>query len=453
MAAPQIAGLAAAFISARRDYLDTVPADARADVIRAHLTSAAVPLTDAETGLPLSPRAQGAGCITDETAFAAMSVTLTGETGRTAAELGDRLPVGGEIVFPLTLANTGAEAVTLSLSAVMTTEGYYAEDGETYVSGRPEAVPGEIRFSADALTVPAGESRTVTVTLLPDADFLAARAEVFPNGLYLEGFVTAAEDGVHKASLPFFGFVGNWDDAPILDGGDWDGYISYYGGQQLLIKNTNGTFREAGDDSSLFAFSPDGDGVAESVVWRLYPLRHAAGCRVGIFAEDGTAVAEYAYTAAEKTYYSDTGLLYHELSLWDGTDALNEHYFWPDGKYVARITVHSFTAAFQTVEIPLTVDTVSPEITVTGEGDTITAAAFDTGVLTSLSVYLPDPGKAGENLYETAVTGTEGTLTLTAAFPAGAEYLYIRAEDAAGNVTVTRAYADAYTDTDKEDAV
>lgn len=447
MAAPQIAGAAAAFISARRDYLNAIPAAERVGVIRAHLTSAAVPLTDAETGLPLSPRAQGAGVL-DNTA--AMTLTLTGETGRCAVELGQRLPA--QVVFPLTVTNTGADAVTLTLTAVMTTEGYYKQDGVYYVSGKPEKIPGEIRFSAETLSVPAGEARTVTVTLVPDPDFLEKRAEIFENGFYLEGFVTASVSGEHAASLPFFGFYGNWDDAPILDGGDWDGYVSYYGGQQLLIKNTNGTFREAGGDSSLFAFSPDGDGISESVVWRLYPLRHAKGCRVNIFAEDGTAVAEYAYTAAEKTFYNDAGLLYHELSLWDGTDALNEHYFWPDGKYVARIEIHSFTGAVQTVEIPLTVDTAAPEITVSREGDVLTAAASDGGALTVLSVYAPDPEKPGENLYETSVTGTDGTLTLTAAFPEGAKYLYIRAEDAAGNVTVTRLYADAYNDTETEDA-
>lgn len=450
MAAPQIAGLAAGFISARRDYLNALPAAERVGVIRAHLTSAAVPMTDAETGLPLSPRAQGAGLLTAGTEVSAMTVTLTGDTGRTAVELGDRLFADGEAVFPLTVTNTGADAVTLTLSAVMTTEGYYKQDGVCYVSGKPEKIPGEIRFSAEALSVPAGESRTVTVSLLPDEAFLEDRKEIFQNGFYLEGFITAAVSGEHAASLPFFGFCGDWDDAPILDGGDWDGYVSYYGGQQLLIKNANGTFREAGDDSALFAFSPNGDGIAESVVWRLYPLRHVKGCRAEILAENGTAVAEYAYTAAEKSYYNDAGLLYHELALWDGTDALNEHYFWPDGKYVARIEIHSFTGAVQTVEIPLTVDTEAPALTVSREGNILTAAASDGGALTSLCIYLPDPEKPGENLYETAVTGTDGTLTLTAAFPEGAKYLYVRAEDAAGNVTVTRCYESAETETETE---
>ena len=391
MAAPQIAGLAASFIAARRDFLSAVPAEERAALIRAHLTSAAVPLTDAETGLPLSPRAQGAGVLTDDADVTAMTVTLTGDTGRTAVELGDGLPAGGEILFPLTVTNTGAEAVTLSLTAVMTTEGYVTRDGVHYVSGKPEKVPGEIRFSAQELVVPAGQSRTVTVTLTPDPAFLTAWGEIFPSGFYLEGFVTASQGGVHTASLPFFGFFGDWDAAPILDGGDWDGYVSYYGGQKLLMQNDDGTSRDAGEDSSLFAFSPNGDGVAESVVWRLYPLRHVAGLNVEILTEDGDPVAEYAYTAAEKSYYNNKGLLYHELLLWDGTDALNDHYFWQDGKYVARITVHSFTAAVQTVEIPLTVDTAAPEITITREGDTITADAADEGTLTALSIYLPDP--------------------------------------------------------------
>lgn len=73
--------------------------------------------------------------------------------------------------------------------------------------------------AVEAVTVPAGETMTLTARIqLTEADkqYIAAS---FPNGMYVEGFLyvnSTDEDGVNL-QMPFVGFYGDWSDAPIFD--------------------------------------------------------------------------------------------------------------------------------------------------------------------------------------------------------------------------------------------
>lgn len=71
--------------------------------------------------------------------------------------------------------------------------------------------------------VPAGETVTVTVTIvLSDAD-KEYMDTYYENGIYVEGFVTltAGTEGALDLSLPYMGFYGNWSDARVFDTGWW----------------------------------------------------------------------------------------------------------------------------------------------------------------------------------------------------------------------------------------
>ena len=71
------------------------------------------------------------------------------------------------------------------------------------------------------VTIPAGGSITVNVTVQLSEEDMAYMDEHYVNGIYVDGFVRAyaqSEEAV-DLSLPFVGFYGNWHDAPVFDTG------------------------------------------------------------------------------------------------------------------------------------------------------------------------------------------------------------------------------------------
>lgn len=442
MASPQIAGLAASYLSL---YGDQYEKEERAAAVRAALMSSAAVLTD-EDGVPVSPRAQGAGLIAKGVSAADMTVSVLSQNGMARVSLGgDMLDKTGIFSFTVTVHNHGRNPETLTPHLSVITEGAEEKDGVWYTTNTSVRVPAAVTFDTDSLTVAPGASEALTVTVTPDPDFLSENGRIWENGFFLEGFLTLVNaDGDPAASIPYVGFCGDFTAAPILDGGDWDGFESFYGGQFLYLRNDRGTMRPAGSASSLFAFSPNGDGAGERVFFRIYPLRHISRVLISVTDADGESVYTSSHGSAPKTYMSDDGLTYAELFLWDGTDGDNDRYHFPDGQYTVTAVFYSYTGAVQTLEIPLSVDTAAPTLTVTGEDGVLEAEAADGEMLYSLRIYAPNTENI-ENPYllDTSVTETKKTLHLRTKIPAEAEYVYVRAEDCAGNVTIVRYYPES----------
>ena len=65
-----------------------------------------------------------------------------------------------------------------------------------------------------SVTVPANGRTTVNVTVNVSG-YAATLNEKFPNGAYIEGFVTLAGDV--NLSVPYLGFYGDWEKASVLD--------------------------------------------------------------------------------------------------------------------------------------------------------------------------------------------------------------------------------------------
>jgi len=80
-------------------------------------------------------------------------------------------------------------------------------------------------LDAQALCVAGGETAVVNVSVAVSEDYKAALDYYYPNGIYVEGFtfLDGLNEGTVSLSLPYLGFYGDWDEAPILDTGDyWD---------------------------------------------------------------------------------------------------------------------------------------------------------------------------------------------------------------------------------------
>ncbi len=72
-----------------------------------------------------------------------------------------------------------------------------------------------------SVTVEPGETVTVNMTIKAGMELMAYIEENFEAGIYLEGYINLkAEEGV-DLSVPFLGFVGDWDYVPMFDKGFW----------------------------------------------------------------------------------------------------------------------------------------------------------------------------------------------------------------------------------------
>ena len=451
MATPQITGMAAAFIAQNKEILSEMEKSERPGYVKAALMSRAEPLLY-NGDIPYSPRGQGAGVLRTLPG----DVLLTGEDRRGSLIFGD----GNTGVFPLaiTLRNRGEETKTLTLRCETITDHAIEQEGVWYVDGTPERVPATTRVElSDRITMDedghilctlgAGESTSVYLEITVDPAYMESHGKIFTNGFYLEGYVIAEENGVHEASIPFLSFAGDWTSAPAVDGGDWDGYESYYGNQNIH-QEMEGTSVIAGitDEgvlSELFMFSPDGNGSADRIFWTLYPLRHIEECTVTVYDEKGEQVYENVGYALSKSHMDEGNLLHSVLHLWDGSDGFNEQFIWQDGQYVIEVQLTSFSGGTQTVSIPMQIDTEKPAITsVTEEDGILRVTVADNSYLRELRIYLPtgEDAYAVNEIMKPDYDKNVHTAEITAEIPAEAEYVYVRAEDYAGNVTVVRHY-------------
>ena len=450
MAAPQIAGLCAAFMGANRQVLDTLDPAQRSAFVKMCLMSSAEPMRD-ETGVPYSPRGQGSGILRDISG----TVFMMSEDGWGSLTLGDGNT--GEFSLAFRLVNTGEETATLRLRCDIITDGAVEMGDVYYNTYLPEKVPATTRIDLNEsiyldgetgeilCTLSGGEETVIRLDVVVDPAYMESHGAVFENGFYLEGYAVAETvDGAHVASVPFLSFAGDWEAAPLLDSGDWDGQESYYGEQLVYLDGDRMAFcageTEDGVFSRLFMFSPDGDGTADSTFLSLYPLRHIESFTVEVLDTDGEVIYETAGPSIPKSFVDEGRLTYTLLPLWDGSDGFNEKFVWEDGEYIIRLTFTSFGGRKQVMEIPMILDTVKPTVTVTVDADGITAQGEDDGYLKELKIYLPE-GEDAYALHETLAPAPDThSASLTASWPEGAEYVYIRAEDYAGNVTVIRQY-------------
>ena len=162
-------------------------------------------------------------------------------------------------------------------------DGVAADDVQAYL----DALVGNesvADLADESLCVMPGETAQVTVTVELDSDSRAYLDAYFPNGGYVEGytFLTARNEGAVDLSLPYLGFYGNWDDAPMIDNGDyWDLlnaaegevvgnqywnvlWTNFYGQASYYYPGANVYVDEPVDPAHI-SVSPNGDGYFDTV--------------------------------------------------------------------------------------------------------------------------------------------------------------------------------------------
>ena len=183
-------------------------------------------------GLPYAVRKQGAGLANLNNSAATKAYIITydkdgKEMNTSKLELGDDPSKTGVYTMKFSVKNFGDTDLTYTVGAYVMTEGVSdtkTNDGKTTVTEQGYLLDGATISVAgasegNAITVGAGKTVDVTVTVkLSDAD-KKYLDDSFANGMYVEGFITLdATAGTEiDLSVPYLAFYGDWTVAPIFD--------------------------------------------------------------------------------------------------------------------------------------------------------------------------------------------------------------------------------------------
>lgn len=340
------------------------------------LMSTAVPVKN-EQGLPYSPRKQGAGLVQLGRATKAKAYLSSAKGGLPKAELGDS--TDGSFSFSFQANNLSKSEIQYEVGVTVLTEDTVKENGKTYLAQSPRQLGAdEVTVAAPStVTLRASGTATVNVSLALTAKGKAALSKDFPNGIYIEGFVTLTPVGGDTISLglPFLGFYGNWSAAPIFDTSVYDADESpavyqtmlglfgadgsgYYLGHNLYATD-NDRF-----DKNYIAMSNKTSNYHVTAAMAM--LRNADELKFSVTDESNKEVYKETLVNQSKTYYSSSQQSYHTPMANTGFTGYTKSKFsaakaLPEGKYTYTVTA-TLNGKAETESFPLTIDNQAPEV-------------------------------------------------------------------------------------------
>ena len=227
MAAPNMCGIIILIRQYVKDNYPNLSTTEVRDMVNELCMSTATIALD-QYGNPYSPRKQGAGIadILKATTTQAYLYTTNADgsnSGKTKMELGDDARRTGVYTMSFKLVNLSGNALSYELGNYTMTESVSAD--RKYVAERAYILDSSAEYtvtngtlSGKTVTVQGGQTAEITVRIKLSGADKAYLNERFPNGMYVEGFVTLTDkSGNVDLNVPFLAFYGDWSDAPIFD--------------------------------------------------------------------------------------------------------------------------------------------------------------------------------------------------------------------------------------------
>jgi lactocepin len=458
MAAPHVSG-GSAIVLQRVDEEFSLENFERVHMAKNILMNTAKPVIDKGAinemfgfSIPYSPRRQGAGILQLHAALSTPVVVTEKESEQGKVAL--REISGDQASFALTAKNFSEEEITYNIGVnVQTDLSLFGELGYNY--DELEAQPLEdvgVTINGEetgAITLAAGEEKTIEVELdLTTAKVLNANAsdyispeEVFANGYFVEGFVTLTdtEDTYPEITVPYVGFKGFWDKAPIVDAPMWD-ENSFYGATGVVDENEDtlgyNQFEKTVNPEHI-AFSPNGDGVQEKAIPVISFLRNAKKVEYNVLDKAGNKLRTIrTENHVRKNYYDFAAV--PEFSLdpargWDGKvgnrPAAEGNYF-----LEVRAVIDFPGAEWQSHKLPIKVDTTKPVISADYNEETRTISfANVTDNETGSGIAYVDVLVDGKSVLEAPLSASTESYTVKEL--GKTSYLDVVAVDYAGNST------------------
>ena len=341
------------------------------------LMSTAVPVKNKQS-LPYSPRKQGAGLVQLGRATKAKAYLSSAEGGLPKAELGDS--TDGSFSFSFQANNLSNAAIKYEVGVTVLTEDTVKENGKTYLAQSPRQLGAdEVTVTAPStVTLRASGTATVNVSLALTEKGKAALDADFPNGIYLEGFVTLTpvNDGdTISLGLPFLGFYGDWSAAPIFDASVYDtdkspavyrtmlGLFGADGSGYYLGHNLYATDNDRFDKNYIAMSNKTSN---YHVTAAMAMLRNADKLTFSVTNESNAKVYEETLTNQSKTYYSSSQQSYHTPMANTGFTGYTKSKFsaakaLPEGTYTYTVTA-TLNGKTEKETFPLTIDNQAPQV-------------------------------------------------------------------------------------------
>ena len=188
------------------------------------LMSTATIIVDQQAN-PYSPRKQGAGLASLSNVVNTKAYLTVDGIDRTKLELGDDKEKRGVYEMTFSVVNLSSDTLTYDLSVIAMTETVSKSDSD-YVAEKAQILGGNTTYSVDGkaisgtlLTVPGNATVKVTAKYTMSESDKQMIDSLFPNGMYVEGFVklAASESTGIDLNIPFLAFFGDWTQAPLFD--------------------------------------------------------------------------------------------------------------------------------------------------------------------------------------------------------------------------------------------
>ncbi len=399
MAAPQLTGITALLVEKQRTE------SGEGDIMNAIINTASPVLQS--NGVEYSPRAQGAGLI-DLSAALERNIEITyAKNGKAKAELFDKL--GNAFSFDVTLKNLTDEPLEASLTATLTSDGYIRQNGEYYSTLNAEADEkshvtadgsGNINrysegFTPLALTLNAGEEKTVTLTFTLDRVYHSRLSRIFKNGYFAEGFVYCEAAGA-TVSLPYMGYIGDFTSGSVADGDAYKNESTMFGSTKFMLE-IDGSFSPAGANifaggevfsGDTVAFSPNGDGYADEIFFAATHIRNSRNAVMTVYDAEGEIIRTSKVDTITKTAGKDQAVVFYFS--WDGGDGMHSFYKMPDGDYIFEVvyTLDYGENSTQKFSYNVKLDTELPTLTeMYLSGNRLTVAADDNSGVRAIRIY------------------------------------------------------------------
>ncbi|MFA9558101.1 S8 family serine peptidase [Evansella sp. AB-rgal1] len=349
-------------------------------------------------GQPFSPRRQGAGMMQTYYAVTTPVYVTSKDTGEAKVELYDFTDTS--ISFTLEATSLIDEEVTYNVDTSVLTDSFR----EVVVGPLRNALIagdliGAMVVAPETITVPANGS----VEFIVEIDFSEAKIPGYTadgevtsmelmEDIFVEGFVTLSSETAPELSVPYLGFYGKWDRPSFLDGLsilDQDRY--YYAhrdadGENDVV-NERGQFLPAPftaeDGSKFYGINPY---YEDSVLTGINPipafLRNTREVQYNVLDADQKLLRRILLQQNVRKNFGANQFNFVADRAWDGK-VRGE--LVADGKYYYEIKgkVDAPGAEFQSIKIPVMVDTTAPEVNIEdydSESNTVTFSAVDEGV-------------------------------------------------------------------------
>lgn len=375
MATPHMTGVSALVMQYIMETMG-MTSDEAAALADNLMVSTAIPGKDLN-GVYYSPRVQGAGLVNVTGALTTPAYISVEGHNVGKIELKDDPEKKGEYVLSFQVTNMTASELTYNVDVTVLVPGTTTDE-----NGKLFMLNGDVllmEVSAGTVTVPANGTATFTTTVTLSQEQKTQLDTLFPNGTYVEGFITLTNDTDPQIGLPFMGFYGDWTTAPIFDEHTWmdeteEGQMIWEQdatwGVSILGYFDGYSFRNLGQNpfdpysgTDQWEYHEENITIAPNGVFRsindieLYQLRDAKMVIVEVRdAETGELYYKDFATYQNKTYYDyyqgaaiPWSLRYFTQTYWDGTD-LNGQVL-PSGTEV----VYSITA-YGDGEYPMAID-------------------------------------------------------------------------------------------------